>query len=249
MRPEITEHDSGPPDRQQGIDLFAGLPARYDRLASLLSLGQEPRWRAAMVAGVGASAADRVLDVATGTGMVAEDLVRRYGCSVVGLDRSAEMLGAARARLAADPVLGERISLVAGDAERLPFADAEFDHLTVAHLLRYLEDPLETIRELARVVRPGGRITAMDFGLPDPPVWRPLWWLYTRLGLPALGRLDSRAWYEVGRFLGPSISGFYRRYPLPRLAEIWLDAGIGSVSVRRLSRGGGIVIRGTRDGG
>ncbi len=240
---------AGAPAKQDGLALFAGLPRRYDLLANLLSLGQEPRWRRAMVARVDAAATDRVLDVATGTGLVAAGLVRRYRCEVVGLDRSPEMITAARARLAADPHLQAHCELVLGDAERLPFADGEFDHLTCAHLLRYLADPQATLTELARVVKPGGLIAAMDFGLPDPPVWRPLWWLYTRLALPALGLLASRDWCQVGRFLGPSISGFYERYPLPRLIEIWGEAGIDAVQVLRLSRGGGVVIWGVRDGG
>ena len=83
---------------------------------------------------------------------------RRCGCRVVGLDQSAAMLGAARGeRLAADPALGERVELVEGEAEALPFADGEFDHLTFTYLLRYVDDPAATLRELARVVRPGGR--------------------------------------------------------------------------------------------
>ena len=237
------------PSKEYALQLFAGLPHRYDAMAALLSLGQEPRWRRTMVGAVEASPTDRVLDVATGTGLVASELVHRFGCSVVGLDQSAEMLSRARERLRAEPALGERIELVPGEAERLPFADGEFDHLTFAHLLRYLADPADGMRELARVVRPGGRIAALDFGLPDPPVWRALWRLYTRIGLPLLGGLVSRDWYEVGRFLEPSISGFYERYPLPRLAEIWSGAGIRAVRVRRMSAGGGIVIWGVRDGG
>ena len=75
--------------------------------------------------------------------------------------------------------------------------------------------------------------------------WLPLWRLYTRVGLPLLGRLDSSGWYAAGRFLGPSIEGFYRDWPLRRQAEAWRAAGIGDVRVRRMSLGGGVVIWGT----
>jgi demethylmenaquinone methyltransferase/2-methoxy-6-polyprenyl-1,4-benzoquinol methylase len=236
-----------PPARKNhALRLFAGLPGRYDEMGALMSFGQDPRWRRAMVRTVGAGAGDRVLDVATGTGLVAAELVRRYGCSVVGLDQSDEMLSRARSRLGTDSALAARLTLVQGEAERLPFDDGEFDALTFTYLLRYVDDPAATLRELARVVRPGGRIASLEFGVPPRPALRALWTAYTRAGLPALGRAVSRDWYDVGRFLGPSISGFYRRYPVQRLSEMWAAAGIGSISVRRMSFGAGLVMSGAR---
>lgn len=232
--------------KEQALRLFAGLPRRYDAAGAILSFGQDPRWRRAMVAQVDAGAQDRVLDVATGTGMVAAALVRRYGCRVVGLDQSPEMLGGAAAKLRADPGLAERIELVRDEAESLPFGDREFDHLTFTYLLRYVADPAATLGELARVVRPGGRVASLEFMLPPNPVARALWRVYARLGLPALGRLISRDWYEVGRFLEPSISDLYRRLPLERQLELWRAAGIESVQARVMSLGGGVVIWGTR---
>src|SRR3954447_19213742 len=106
--------------KSHAIELFAGLPRHYDRVAAVLSFGQEPRWRRAMVDAIGAGPGDRVLDVATGTGLVAQALVRRYGCPVLGLDQNDTMLSGARARLARDPALAERVSLVRGEAEQLP---------------------------------------------------------------------------------------------------------------------------------
>lgn len=236
-------------ERKRGaLALFTGLGRRYDLLSSLLSFGQDPRWRRAMVATVQAGPEDRVLDVATGTGLVARELVRRYGCSVVGLDQSGEMLAGARRALAPRAELAERIELIEGEAERLPFGDRAFDHLTFTYLLRYVDDPAATLAELARVVRPGGRIASLEFGLPDPPVWRALWRLYTRAGLPAIGRLFGGDWYEVGRFLGPSIEGMYRDRPLDRQVELWERAGIARVRRRRMSLGGGVVIWGVRGG-
>ncbi|MDX6606195.1 MAG: demethylmenaquinone methyltransferase / 2-methoxy-6-polyprenyl,4-benzoquinol methylase [Solirubrobacterales bacterium] len=234
------------PRKDHALRLFAGLPRRYDLAGALLSFGQDPRWRRAMVGKVEARPSERVLDVATGTGMVATALVRRYGCSVIGLDQSAEMLAGARAKLDADPELAARIELVRGQAEALPFADAEFDHLTFTYLLRYVDDPGATLRELARVVKPGGRIASLEFMLPPNPVARPLWHLYTRAVMPVLGRLISRDWYEVGRFLGPNITELYRRLPLDRQVELWTAAGIEDVQARVMSLGGGVVIWGTR---
>jgi demethylmenaquinone methyltransferase/2-methoxy-6-polyprenyl-1,4-benzoquinol methylase len=173
--------------------------------------------------------------------MVAAALARR-GAEVVGLDQSPEMLAAARAR--ATP----GVTLTLGEAERLPFADGEFDHLTFTYLLRYVDDPAATLRELARVVRPGGRIASLEFGVPEREPWRALWRAYVAVGLPAAGRLISREWYEVGRFLAHSIPDLYARHPLDTMPRLWRDAGIDDVAVRRMSFGAGVVIWGSRAG-
>jgi demethylmenaquinone methyltransferase/2-methoxy-6-polyprenyl-1,4-benzoquinol methylase len=248
---KVTGVTAGPASarKDHALELFAGLPRHYDRAGAALSFGQDPRWRRAMVEQVGARPDDHVLDVATGTGLVARALVRRYGCKVTGLDQSPQMLGAARARVARDAALRGRVTLVLGEAERLPFADGAFDHLTFTYLLRYVEDPAATLRELARVVRPGGRVASLEFAVPATPAWHALWSVYTRAGLPALGRLVSAHWAQTGRFLARSIPEFYARHPLERLVELWADAGIGSVQVRPMSLGGGVVMWGTRDGG
>jgi demethylmenaquinone methyltransferase/2-methoxy-6-polyprenyl-1,4-benzoquinol methylase len=152
------------------------------------------------------------------------------------------MLAAARARFAGD----ERVELIDGEAERLPFADQSFDALTFTYLLRYVADPAATIRELARVVKPGGRVGSLEFGVPPLAPARAAWRAYTAVGLPVLGRLASREWSAVGRFLGPSIRGFYARHPVERIVGYWRAAGLIDVTVRRMSLGGGIVISATR---
>jgi demethylmenaquinone methyltransferase/2-methoxy-6-polyprenyl-1,4-benzoquinol methylase len=239
-------HGAASTRKQQALDLFAGLPRHYDLIAALFSFGQDPRWRRAMVRRLESSAGDRVLDVATGTGLVAAALVHRSGCAVIGLDQSEEMLARARERVAGDPLLTERVTLERGEAERLPFAAGSFDGLTFTYLLRYVDDPASTMRELARVVKPGGRIASLEFGVPPRRILRLLWRVYTWVGLPLLGRVVSRDWYTVGRFLGPSISGFYGRYPLARVIEIWREAGIEGVEARRMSLGGGVVMWGVK---
>ncbi len=179
-----------------------------------------------------------VLDVATGTGLVAEQLLAR-GHRVTGLDQSPEMLAVARRRF------GNTVDLVEASATEIPYPNASFDHLTFTYLLRYVDDPGATLAELARVVRPGGTIASLEFCVPGG-VWRPLWDLYVRVGLPVAGRLISRGWYDVGRFLGPSIREFYERWPLESQLELWQKAGIGDVRSRRMSLGGGVVIWGRR---
>lgn len=226
--------------------LFAPLPSRYNRLASLLSFGQDPRWRAAIVDFVARDEPRLVLDVACGPAAVSERLARETSARVVGLDLSEEMLRAGQANVARAG-LGERVSLVLGRGEQLPFADATFDALTVTYLLRYVSDPAATLVELARVVKPGGAIASLEFAVPSNPLWRVAWWLYTRGVLPVAGLLTGgRAWWDVGRFLGPSISGHYERYPIDWTAAAWRSAGIESVAVRPMSLGGGVVITGRR---
>ena len=238
-----------PQRKAHALELFSRLPRRYDVMTDWLSFGQDPVWRRTLVSAVRAAPGDRVLDVASGTGRIAAELVERYRCSVVGLDQSEQMLARAGARLNARPDLAARVELVRGEAEHLPFADGEFDALTFGYLLRYVDDPAQTMRELARVVKPGGRIASLDFAVPEARLPKALWLFYTRVGLPVLGRLVSRDWYEVGRFLGPSISGFSRLYPLQRLREIWADAGIDSIRLQSLSLGGGLVMSGVKGDG
>jgi demethylmenaquinone methyltransferase/2-methoxy-6-polyprenyl-1,4-benzoquinol methylase len=225
------------PRRRHALELFAPLGPSYDRVGAVLSFGQDPRWRRFLVSRVPADGG-QVLDVATGTGLVAE-LLLRDGHVVTGVDQSAEMLAAARTRF------DGRVELIEASAEALPFPDASFDHLTFTYLLRYVDEPGAVLRELARVVRPGGTVAMLEFAQPRR-LARPFWELYVRVGLPLAGHAISPGWHEVGRFLGPSIRGFWKQLPERALLELWRGAGITDVRARRLSLGGGIVVWGTK---
>jgi demethylmenaquinone methyltransferase/2-methoxy-6-polyprenyl-1,4-benzoquinol methylase len=218
-------------------ELFAPIGPSYDRVGALLSFGQDPRWRRFLVSRLPRDGG-HVLDVATGTGLVAAEL-RRHGFRVTGVDQSPEMLAGAHRRF------GDEVELVEASAESLPFGDASFDHLTFTYLLRYVDDPGATLAELARVVRPGGVVASLEFGVPEG-IARPAWELYVRTGLPLAGRLLRNGWREVGDFLGGSIRSFWHRYPQERQLELWRAAGIADVEVRRLSLGGGVVTWGRR---
>ncbi len=229
--------------------LFTPLPQRYDRLAEVLSMGQNGRWRRAMVDRIIAGGQpQKILDVAAGTAGVSIQLARRTGAQVIGVDLTEPMLRQGHANVSAAGQSG-RVGLIAGRAEQLPFPDASFDALTFTYLLRYVDDPQATLAELARVVKPGGTVASLEFLAPPSPFWRFWWWLYTRLVLPAGGLLTGgREWYQVGRFLGPNISGHYRRYPVAWTADAWRRAGLRDVGVRVMSLGGGLVMWGTRTG-
>jgi demethylmenaquinone methyltransferase/2-methoxy-6-polyprenyl-1,4-benzoquinol methylase len=229
-------------------ELFDGLPKRYDALEELLSFGQNRRWRSAMVDAVTQGRPRSVLDVATGTAGVALMLADRTDADITGVDLTEQMLRRGKARVAA---AGERrIRLTVGRAEQLPFPDATFDGLTFTYLLRYVADPAAALRELARVVRPGGTVASLEFAVPPRPVWLPAWRLYTRVVLPSAGFLTGgREWAHVGRFLGPSIEDHYRRYPVQTHVAMWQEAGFEDVRTRTMSLGGGLVMRGRRSGG
>jgi demethylmenaquinone methyltransferase/2-methoxy-6-polyprenyl-1,4-benzoquinol methylase len=230
-------------------DLFTPLPARYDRLAEILSFGQNGRWRRAMIDQLGPAPGRVVLDVASGTAGVAIQLAGRTGARVLGLDLTEQMLRRGKANVAAAGRSG-RVCLVAGRAEQLPLPDASVDALTFTYLLRYVEDPQATLAELARVVRPGGTVASLEFCVPPSPFWRTAWWFYTRLLLPLGGLVTGgREWFVVGRFLGPNISRHYRKYPVRWTEQAWREAGFTDVGIRLMSLGGGLVMWGTRSGG
>lgn len=227
--------------------LFAGIASDYDRWAQLLSFGQDARWHDVLVDRLAPALPDssgRVLDVATGTAAVAIAISRRYGCRVTGVDQSPEMLarGAARVEQAG---LDDRIELLHARAESLPAADESFDAVSHTYLLRYVDDPAATLAELARVLRPGGVMASLEFGVPSGPAF-PAWRAWTRLGLPLAGLAAGGGWYRTGRFLGPSIEGFWRQYPVESVLEMWAAAGMRRITAQRLSLGGGVVISGVR---
>ncbi len=185
--------------------------------------------------GIGLPAGSRLLDVAAGTGSISRAL-GAAGYRVVALDQSPDML----ARY--DATMGLR---VLATAEQLPLADGSVDGVTSGYLLRYVDDLPGAIAELARVVRPGGIVAALDFGRPQQ-LWRVLWWLYTRAVLPLAGVAIGHGWAEVGQFLGPSIDRFWSGRTPDDLAAIWVEAGLEDVHWRSMSLGGGFLIWGAR---
>ena len=226
--------------------LFAPLPSRYNLLAYLLSFGQDRRWRHAMLDHVVGSRPRLVLDVACGPGAVTKALTDKTDAHVVGLDLSEDMLREGQRNVTRAHLEG-RVSLVLGRGERLPFADHTFDALTFTYLLRYVDDPQATMAELARVVKPGGPIANLEFAVPRRPVTRAAWWFYTRAVLPVAGYVTGgKGWWDVGRFLGPSISQHYKKYSVDWTVNAWEHAGIEHVESRAMSLGGGLVMWGYR---
>src|SRR5579864_5916678 len=242
--------DPGPsgasPENAFAAGLFEALPARYDRLAETLSFQQNRRWRHELVRHVARFQPQLILDVATGTAGVAIALAQATDVHIVGVDITESMLERGRERVQ-KAALDNRIRLQVARAEDLPFPDGHFDAVTFTYLLRYVADPASTIAELARVLRPGGGMASMDFFVPPNPFWLVAWRAYTRLLLPAGGYLlGGRACANVGRFLGPNIEDFYRRWPLDRIFEAWRTAGMVDDDHEVMSLGGGLVMWGRK---
>jgi demethylmenaquinone methyltransferase/2-methoxy-6-polyprenyl-1,4-benzoquinol methylase len=233
------------PERtRQARSLFGGIAPDYDRMGGILSLGQDPRWRRFLVSRVHAIPGSWVLDVAAGTGLVARELAVR-NLRVAALDQSPAMVrrGVERVREAG---LAERIRFVLGQAQALPFGDETFDALTFTYLLRYVDDPAATLRELARVIRRGGVMASLEFHVPQDPWLHASWHAYTRGVMPLLGGAVSNAWFRTGRFLGPSISEFNRRYPLPIQVRMWQEAGMRRIRTKRVTGGAAVVTWGIK---
>lgn len=219
-------------------ELFDSISSAYDLPAEVLSFGRYRAWRRALVGSLGIPHDALVLDVATGTGLIGRAIAARDEARVVGLDQSLGMLAAASRR--------GHIRLVAGDANALPFPDSSFDTVVFSYLLRYVADPSATVRELARVLRPGGVLASVEFGVPEAAIPRLGWRAWALLLFPLAARPLGPGWSRVGKFLGPNIRDWAATWPVDRQARVWRDAGVKDVRVRRMTLGAGVLMRGRR---
>jgi demethylmenaquinone methyltransferase/2-methoxy-6-polyprenyl-1,4-benzoquinol methylase len=237
---------TGSPGNQVAREVFRGLPPRYDRLAWLLSFGQDRRWRRCVVDRVAAGQPRRVLDVATGPAGVALAVAGRTDATVVGVDLNEPMLRRGRRNVQAADRTGT-VVLVAGRAEQLPFRDECYDAICFSYLLRYVDEPAAAIAEMARCLRPGGTMASLEFFVPPAAGWRAAWRVYVTTVLPLAGWMAGGSpWWRVGRFLSGSIPDHYRRYPLDWHVGAWEQAGLRDVGWQLMSLGGGLVMWGTK---
>jgi demethylmenaquinone methyltransferase/2-methoxy-6-polyprenyl-1,4-benzoquinol methylase len=224
--------------------MFAGIAGRYDLLNHLLSGNVDKRWRRLVADSLKPSLVEgaRVLDVACGTGDLSLVLAGAGRASVVGLDFCRPMLEVARHKAESGP---GAVPFVEGDALRLPFADETFDVVTIAFGLRNLADVFEGLRELRRILRPGGRVAVLEFSSPVVPGFRALFRFYFTRVLPRIGGLvsGSRGAYE---YLPNSVSRFPDQ---KRLVELMREAGFAGVGYRNLTGGIAALHTGARAAG
>ena len=230
---------------QHARQLFDGIARNYDLPARLLSFFQYETWRRHLVRRLDPAPGHLVMDLCTGTAGVAVEMVKSAGCRVVGIDLSSGMLQHARSKINA-AAMQDDIRLARARAESLPFVDGRFDAVCFTFLLRYVDDPETTIREIVRVLRPGGRLVSLEFGIPESRALRALWHVYARGVLPMATAPMSKGWRQVGAFLGASIPEFCSSYSVERLREIWIASDMLDVSIERLSFGSAVVMWGTK---
>jgi demethylmenaquinone methyltransferase/2-methoxy-6-polyprenyl-1,4-benzoquinol methylase len=186
--------------------MFDQIAWRYDRLNHLLSAGIDRRWRRRAIKELQLTGRERVLDVCTGTADLAIAAIRGGAASVVGLDFAGAMLAIGRQKVLSES-LGERLHLARADAMQLPLPDRSVDAATIAFGIRNVADPVRACAECHRVLRPGGRLAILEFGMPTLPVIRQVYGWYFRVVLPRLGRLISRH-SEAYSYLPASVSQF-----------------------------------------
>jgi demethylmenaquinone methyltransferase/2-methoxy-6-polyprenyl-1,4-benzoquinol methylase len=204
--------------------MFEAIAGRYDLLNRVLSLGTDQRWRQAACEALGAAPGEMAADLCCGTGDLSLALADR-GALVVGVDFSREMLKLAASK--GVPLLAE------ADCLHLPFPDGVLDIVSVAFGVRNLSDPEGGLREMLRVLRPGGRLGILEFASPRGALLRPVYRTYLRWIVPAVGALISRRGSAYG-YLASSITGFHDQSSMKALLR---QAGFESVGHIDLSRG------------
>ncbi len=218
--------------------MFSRIAARYDLTNRVLSGLRDRAWRRALVRAAAPRPGERVLDVGTGTGDLLLEFQRREpSLRLWGLDLSRGMLAVAQTKLAAlkPERLNETVALVEGDALRLPFPSSAFDVVAIAFGLRNLPHPLQGLREMARVLRPGGRLLVLEFSLPRSAWLRGLYGLYLKHWVPRVG-----GWLAGDRPAYEYLCRSIHEFPAPEQIAAWMaEAGLRRVSVQALT--GGIV--------
>ncbi|MDP2187790.1 MAG: bifunctional demethylmenaquinone methyltransferase/2-methoxy-6-polyprenyl-1,4-benzoquinol methylase UbiE [Sphingobacteriaceae bacterium] len=224
--------------KEQVASMFDSISPRYDLLNRVLSLGIDTIWRKKAINLLKADKPERILDVATGTADLAIEALRIHPKQVVGVDISAGMLAMGDIKLRKRK-LEDRIKLVLGDSEGLPFADNEFDAATVAFGVRNFEHLLEGLQDIQRVLKPGAKLVVLEFSRPNAFPVKQLYNFYFRFILPVVGRLvskDSAAYTYLPASVqvfpeGQAFLGFMERAGFVNNQEKRLTFGICSIYV------------------
>lgn len=224
--------------------MFASIAARYDLLNHLLSGNVDKRWRRLVVQTLSATLADRearILDVACGTGDLSLTLLQSGHAQIVGIDFCRPMLDIAATKAARSSSI---MRFVEGDALELPFADRSFEAATIAFGLRNLTSVEAGIKELLRVLKPGGKVAVLEFSKPKAPVLSSIFKFYFTKLLPKLGGLISGS-KSAYQYLPDSVSRFPDQL---ELASLMKEAGFENISFRNLTWGIAALHLGTRPG-
>ena len=224
-------------------ETFNSIAGNYDLMNSLMSLGMDKGWRRVVVREVGAGKGKKILDVCCGTGQLSLELSKVMGKEgqVTGLDFSPKMLEVAKNTLAHSPQK-DQVRFLQGDAMQLPFEDNSFDGTTVGWGLRNLPDLRQGIREMARVVKPGGKVVSLDMAKPTLPVFKQVYWLYFEKLVPLMGKIWAKK-ASAYRYLHDSALEFP---PQQELARIFSECGLERTKYINLMGGVVAVVVGTK---
>jgi demethylmenaquinone methyltransferase/2-methoxy-6-polyprenyl-1,4-benzoquinol methylase len=222
--------------------LFGDIARKYDLLNHLLSLNLDRSWRKKLVDSACAQPGEKILDVCVGTGDIAIRFARNGGPEeIVGIDLSEPMLRVAE-RKTRNGQLHRRIKLLQGDALSLPFADRAFDIATIGFGLRNIRYREQGIREMARILKKGGRLVILEFSPPENRIFGRIYGLYLHTVIRAVGGIVSGS-ADAYRYLSTSIEGF----PSPReIMGIMESEGLSRVTCQRLTGGICYIYRGTK---
>jgi demethylmenaquinone methyltransferase/2-methoxy-6-polyprenyl-1,4-benzoquinol methylase len=183
-------------------NIFDCIAKRYDFANTIMSFGRHHFWRRFAIAKIGIKPKEKILDLCCGTGMITHDLARKVGSDgqIIGIDLSSKMLAIAEERLRKHRLL-DRVKLIQGDASLLPFANDSFDHAIVGYGLRNVFDPELVLREMYRVIKPGGKIVALETGKPFLPFFKDAYYFYLEKWIPWVGRVlcENQAAYQYLR--------------------------------------------------
>jgi len=216
--------------KEPGVQkMFDAIAGRYDLMNRVMTMGQDQKWRRFVVTKAGDPDGGWSLDLATGTGDIAVLTNETYPeVKVVGADFSLNMLKEARKRFVTEPIYWQ-----ASDANHLPFTDGVFESVTFGYLLRNVDDTPRVLKEVFRVLKPGGRVVCLDTTPPEKNMLYPFLQFYFRFCIPALGKIiaDDESAYA---YLTGSTMAFYRA---ENLAEVFREAGFTQVSFKKFMFG------------
>jgi len=207
MSKQVTPYQSEENKKNQVRSMFNNIAGKYDFLNRLLSLGIDKGWRKKAISLIKQKEKPQILDVATGTGDLAIELLRKHpNAKVIGLDLAVKMLEIGREK-ASRQKLGDQLEFMEGDAEHLPFDDNTFDSITVAFGVRNFESPEAGLKEMRRVLKPEGQLIILEFSKSKFPLFNQLFNLYFKYILPQIGRLISKDG-KAYKYLYDSVQAF-----------------------------------------
>ena len=223
--------------------IFNAIAQKYDLMNKIMSMGMDEGWRRLAVKQVNAQPGMHVLDMCCGTGRITFALNRVVGeeGAVTALDFSENMIAIAEQTFRSKGIRGN-IQFIRGDAMNLPFPDNAFDGAIVGWGLRNLSDFRQGIRELARVVKPGGRVVSLEMAKPSLPVYREVYWLYFEIIVPLMGKIFAKK-ASAYRYLYESA----REFPAQtELARIFAECGLEETGYKNLAGGVVAIVSGTK---